>query len=387
MNKSNPENIYIDNITQQINKNTEAVCGDYSLIKRTSEYTIYILCDGIGSGIKARIAATMCASRIEALVNAKINLNDISKRIAGLMSRARKEDIPYSTFTIIKILNNGQFSVFCYENPMPLMLTGQQCLNLNTNYFTYETEIIGQSTGKLFQGDALIAFTDGISQAGLGRVPGFGWGNKNILEYLNHLLQKQLRFDKILESVLMTVKKLSGGVFVDDTTATLLIARKARILNLITGPPESKSNDRKMVKDFLESDGEKIICGSTTADIVSKYMNKKVEVLEISPSFAKPPQYSIEGIDIVSEGAVTLNQVYNLIEIDPDAYDESSSVSKIAKKLRASDQINIFWGLSSNTAHSDTSFIQMGILERKTILPLLIRKLERLDKTINVMKY
>src|SRR6056297_2978230 len=104
--KTNNNNIYIDDLTQQVNKKSESVCGDYSLIKRTNEYTIYILCDGIGSGIKARIAATMCASRIDKLIDAQINLNDISKRIAGLMSRAKKEDIPYSTFTIIKILKN-----------------------------------------------------------------------------------------------------------------------------------------------------------------------------------------------------------------------------------------------------------------------------------------
>lgn len=387
MSKTKSSNIYVDDLTLQMNKKTESVCGDYSLIKRTNEYTIYILCDGIGSGIKARIAATMCASRINKLIKSQINLNDISKRIAGLMSRAKREDIPYSTFTIVKILKNGQFNVFCYENPMPFMLTGQQCLKLDTNYFTQETEIIGQSTGKLFQGDALIAFTDGISQAGLGRVPGIGWGSQNILDYLNHLLQKQVGYDEILESVLMTVKQLSGGSFVDDTTATILVARNAKILNLITGPPENKSDDQSYVKDFINSDGEKIVCGSTTADIIAKHLNKKVEIVEISPSFAKPPQYSIKGIDIVSEGAVTLNQVYNLIDVNPDSYEEDSSVSKIAKKLRACDQVNIFWGLSDNSAHSDASFIQMGVLERGTILPLLIDKLENIGKTVKVTKY
>jgi hypothetical protein len=379
--------LYIDQFTKQTKKLNEAACGDQFLIKRFSDYTVYILCDGIGSGIKGSIAATMCANRILNLVEANISLINIACRIANLMHRARSERIPFSTFTIVKILNNGQFNILCYENPIPFLLTGQECLDLEVDYFTCDLEVIGQISGRLREDDSLIIFTDGVSQAGLGRIPGLGWGRENIQNYLVHLQQKDIDQNDILDAIFATVRQLSGGRFTDDVTATILNARKAKTFSIMSGPPQKKEDDEEYIDLFMNDSGKKALCGSTTADIASRILKRKVEVIQISPSFARPPEYSIEGIDIVTEGTVTLNQVYNILERDPSTYDNQSCVSTIAKHIHEADSIKVYWGHATNTAHQDTSFIQMGILERNLIMPLLIEKLQKLGKTVEVINF
>jgi hypothetical protein len=379
--------LYIENDTLQIKKQKENVCGDQFLINRTNLYTTYILCDGMGSGVKASIAATMCASRINHLIDSQVPLPKIVKKISLLMSRAKNENIPYSTFTIVKILPSGQFNIYNYENPFPLLINKDNCLSFDASYEIIGKEVVGHVTGRLYKGDSLLVMSDGVSQAGLGRVPGFGWGVDNIRDYLDHLLQKEISSKELLNLISDAVKRLSGGSFHDDITITKLTARNSKVLNLITGPPKNKKDDANYVKSFMDTKGMKVVCGSTTADLVAKQIGKQIEVIENTPTFANPPQYKIEGIDFVTEGAVTLNQIYNVLDSDLDESFEKNCVIEIANKLKEADHINIFWGLSKNSAHKDATFLQMGILDRETIVPLLIKKLRGMNKTLNIKRY
>jgi len=99
-----------------------------------------------------------------------------------------------------------------------------------------------------------------------------------------------------------------------------------------------------------------------------------------------PPSYFIEGIDLVTEGTVTLNQVYNILDEDPRNYEETSGVTELCNYLRAADRINIFMGLAANPASESISFRQKGVLSRHNIVPLLVEKLRRQNKLV-VLKY
>ncbi len=105
---------YIETNIVHLNKNNKEICGDVSMCKRSSDSTTFILCDGIGSGIKANIAATMCVSRIYKSIEMGMSLFKICENIVSSMHLARTQDIPFAAFTIVRILNNGQFKVFTY---------------------------------------------------------------------------------------------------------------------------------------------------------------------------------------------------------------------------------------------------------------------------------
>lgn len=380
-------NLYIDCHISAVSKRNNIVCGDYTVINRTHNSTDFILCDGMGSGLTANIAAIACASRLMELINQDIPLFRAAEKIVELMKRARTESIPYATFTIVKIMHSGQFTIINYENPIPLLINNKVVQCINQRHFTLSQEIVSESNGTLNIGDSLILTSDGVSQAGLGRLPGYGWGSEGLMKYMRDNLNKNININEIADNTLKETYNLSGMVDADDTTVAVLSARPARLLNILSGPPVSRDSDTRFTMKFLKSSGKKVVCGSSTSDMVSRVSGKKLKDIKISTSFTKPPQYAIDGIDLVTEGAITLNQVYNILDEDPATFDKDSCVSELANLLLISDEITFYMGNARNEGHTDISFKQLGVLPRRKIIPLISDKLKAMGKlvTINTM--
>jgi len=375
--------LYIEVDVIQANKKGYNICGDYYLCKRTYENTIMILCDGIGSGIKANVAAIMCANRLIWLLESGISLIRASEIVISMMHKARKEeDVPFAAFSIAWILNTGQYTVISYESPAPLLINRSGSQLLPQRHFTLAHELVSESIGILRENESLVLVTDGVTQAGMGRMTGLGWGIEGFNSFINYKLNKGKELKETVEDSIEKVAELSGNTHADDATIAILNCREANVLNLMTGPAASPSNDSRFVQDFMREDGYKVICGSTTADIVSKVLKESVEILSLSSSFFQPPKYRIKGIDLVTEGAVTLNQVYNILDENPDDYDEDSCVSDLSRLMNNADIIRFYIGGARNPGHGDISFKQMGVLPRHKIVELLIKKLEDMGKIV-----
>jgi hypothetical protein len=374
--------LYIDDAVDQANKMDNKICGDYYLCKRTSEHTIFILCDGIGSGIKANIAATMCASRLLWLLEAGISLFRASEMILSMMRKARtEEDIPYAAFTVAWVLNNGQYTVISYESPAPLLVNRTGSEVICQRHFCLAGEPVSESTGVLRAGESLVLMTDGITQAGMGEMSGLGWGSEGVNFYLNNALYRGKSLREAGHDIMAKACRLSGGEFADDATVAVLSCRQAKVLSCDRSGCVS-SEDENFVREFLGSEGYKVICGSTTSEIVSRIIGQPVEIMSLSSSFSQPPRYRIEGIDLVTEGAVTLNQVYNILDENPTDYDKDSCVSDLGWMMKDADIINFFTGLARNPGHNDIRFKQLGVMPRNTIVSLLIQKLRDMGKIV-----
>jgi hypothetical protein len=153
-------------------------------------------------------------------------------------------------------------------------------------------------------------------------------------------------------------------------------------VNILSGPPEFQHTDAQVIADFLESDGVKVVCGSTTAEVVSRHMNVTIRVDDNFDTGFTPPLYFIDGIDLVTEGAITLNQAYNLLGEKLDTMPKNSGVVKLCLLLQAADRIYFNIGKATNTGHDNLTFRQMGILPRSTIIPLLVEKLKKAGKLV-----
>lgn len=373
---------YISDFVVQANKRTNLTCGDYFLSSRTSEHSVFILCDGIGSGIRANIAAIMCANRLLRLLESGISLYRASEMVISMMHKARtEENVPFAAFSIAWILNNGQYTVLSYESPAPLLVEQVGSHPLPQRYFTLGNELVSEANGILREGDSLILTTDGITQAGLGIIRGFGWGIEGFDRYINTEITRDKMMEEIAQGAVDKAYLLSGQEHADDTTVSVLTCRKAVTLNILSGPPIKRSDDKVYVSAFLDSGGLKAVCGSTTAEIVSRVLQEPIETVTLSTSFSKPPQYRIKGIDIVTEGAITLNQVYNILEEDSDIY-EDSCVSSLCLMIKSADIIRFYTGRAYNPGHQDIHFKQLGVLPRKTIIELLIKKLREQGKIV-----
>ena len=158
-------------------------------------------------------------------------------------------------------------------------------------------------------------------------------------------------------------------------------------MNLFTGPPSRQEQDKEAVAAFMQSEGLKIVCGGTTAEIVARSLGYPVTVEQNATSLMTPPRYQIAEIDLVTEGAVTLTQVYNVLEEDTSVLKEDSGVTDLCAFLNIADRVNLFVGTAHNTAGDDVSFRQRGILTRKQIVPLLVKRLQTLGKLVVVRSW
>ena len=168
----------------------------------------------------------------------------------------------------------------------------------------------------------------------------------------------------------------------DDCTVALLRSRPGHVVNILTGPPVDRRHDAKVVRNFLKQPGAKIVCGGTTAEIVARVLGEKAAVESNPTSLIAPPRFEIAGIDLVTEGAVTLNQTYNILDEDSDDFEEDSSVTELCTYLRNADRINIFQGRAKNQSNKSIHFRQRGLLSRDRIIPLLAERLRRVGKLV-----
>jgi len=380
------ERLYIEDYVAQENKKNNFTCGDYTLIKRTAEYTDFALCDGMGSGPKANMNAIMCANRILTLMENGISIYKACEKAVQLMHRARTEDVPFAAFSVARISKLGQYTALSFEISPPIIVKNNIAEVAEQKHFTCAHEVVSECNGKLNDGDSIIFTSDGVSQAGLGIMQGMGWGIDGFCKFINININKGYHLKEIADKTLNQTHRLSGRVHADDTTIAVLNAKPADIINILTGPPIDKKIDSKFVNEFMKRTGSKIICGSTTAEIAARELNKQVIVEDISTEFYQPPRYKIDGVDIVSEGAVTLNQVYNILDVDLNKNALFSVVADIAKMMHDADVINIYLGDAKNMAHTDISFKQIGIVERAKIIQLIVEKLEDKGKVIRIIE-
>ena len=245
--------------------------------------------------------------------------------------------------------------------------------------------MIAETNCTLEAGDGIILVSDGVSQAGLGHTYRMGWGMSLASDFVNGCLMDGIDLKHVPERILGRVKEISGATYGDDTTCLLLLCREARVLNILTGPPSNEAKDAEVVRRFMEMKGSKVVCGSTTTEICARHLKTPAVIKGLhSDDYLKPPSYGIEGIDLATEGAITLNQVYNIIDEKADKLEAHSPVSDLYRLLHGSDTINFFVGTASNPAHRAISFKQMGVLPREAIVLLLAEKLTKMGKLVNL---
>lgn len=376
---------YIETSVAQIPKKPGGVCGDYVLVDRTMEATTVIVADGIGTGIKAHIAAVMCASRLMELINLGFSLREACRKIVDTMHEARTSDIPFAAFTICRVLNSGHATIIFYEIPVPILINNRLAAYLPTlRSVPMGLELISEVNCTLDYGDGIILVSDGVSQAGLGQQYRLGWGMEAVCNFVNGCLIQGTPLSDVPGKVIDRVKTISGTRYGDDTTCLTLFCREAKTLNVLTGPPKNKKADKETVQHFMQMKGEKVICGSTTAEMVGRQLGTPVRMKVVSQSFHQPPVYEMDGIDLATEGAVTLNQLYNILEEDSTRLDPSSSVSDLYRLFHDADTINFIVGTAKNSGHENIIFRQMGIYPREVIVRLLAEKLEKMGKLLNI---
>lgn len=376
--------IHVEIEVAQSPKKPGTPCGDLVAFERSPAATTFVLCDGLGSGIKANLAATMCGARLLEALRQGTTLRHAFGNLVKNMIHVRGTELPYACFVVIRVLNDGQATVLSYDMPPPLFVTSSHAAPLPQRTRTVENALIGESHAQLAPGDGIMVMSDGVTMAGLGLSQRNGWRTEGVQQYLRELLSERRPLRELARAVHDRARDLWEQVGGDDTTVAMVLCRWGKTLNILTGPPANKQHDRAVAQKFMLSEGWKVVAGSTTAEIVARFLDKPLEVEQDLRSKLAPPRYYIEGVDLVTEGAITLNQVYNVLEADPKSFEEQSGVTELQHLLREADRINFTVGEAKNPAHGDIVFQQRGLLTRANIVPLLAEKLEKMGKLVTV---
>lgn len=373
---------YVDISIIQTPKYHGLPCGDVVEVVRNENETYLIIADGKGSGIKANIDANICVARIKGLLNRGFSPRNCCEMLAKTMETAIKDDLPYSVFLIARFNSTGFVNILSYEMPASIAISNRQATILKQRKISIDNVIITESTYYLKQNEGIIFFSDGVTQAGLGVNFDYGWGVDNICKFLNSQLYKRYNIKQLPKLITDRAYELSDSKRCDDVTSVSASLRLGIIVNLLSGPPENQNLTNEKLGDFINSKGIKLVCGATTSLLVADILNKPIKVDNNSYDGITPPSSKIEGINLVTEGLVTLNQLYNIFEEDRDEMQDENPVTQLYDFLMIADRVNFFIGGAKNPANDDISFKQRGLIPREKIIELISQKLINLGKLV-----
>ena len=377
---------------KSLNHVGEQLCGDHiEIIETGDDSTVCVLADGLGSGVKASILSTLTSKIIATMTSQGIALEECVKTIAATLPICKVREVAYSTFTIIRIIRNEEAEILCYDNPDVIMYRSGKIFEYPFQELNIEGKMIHKARIKLQEGDTFIAMSDGCIHAGVGMSLNFGWERKDIAEFMESLTEVGFTA-KTLSTVLTDeCLKLYGGNPGDDTTAMTVRIRPRQQINLMIGPPSDRNDCDKMVSLFLSKGGKRIVCGGTTSTIVSNYLNKPIipNINYFDPEI--PPTATIEGIDLVTEGVITMNRVNEYAKdylSDNDSYKKwnykQDGAALISRMLfEEATDINFYVGRAINPAHQNPN-LPINFNIKMQLVNELSESLKKMGKSIKV---
>ena len=362
---------------KSINHYGEQLCGDHIDIVETDENsTVIVLSDGLGSGVKASILSTLTSKIISTMLAAELPIEECVSTIAATLPVCSVRGVAYSTFTIIRLLNNETAEIIQYDNPQVILLRDGENFEYNKTEMNIGGKKILKSVISLKENDMFIAMSDGCPHAGIGISYNFGWKREDIIEFLEGLAPVGYTAKTLSTMLIDECEKLYGNMPGDDATACIVRIRKREPMNMLFGPPANRDDAERMMSLFFSKDGKHIICGGTTSSIAAKYLKKP---LKASLNFQQsdiPPIAEIEGVDLVTEGVITVNRVLEYAKDylgENKRYNEWSfqrdGASLISRLLfEEATDINFYVGRAINPAHQNPDLpinfsIKMNLVE------------------------
>ncbi|KYZ77585.1 serine/threonine protein phosphatase [Anaerosporomusa subterranea] len=369
----------------QLSKIGEELCGDKIEIVRTADSTIVVLSDGLGSGVKANILATLTTKIASSMLQRGVLLEDVVDTITETLPVCRQRKIAYSTFQILQITPAGQATVVEFDCPRTFIIRSGRVVPFPTHEKSIGGKIINIGQLLLQENDIIVFVSDGVIHAGIGGLLKLGWSWDGIAQYL----ESEYALDWDADVVVRRVMDCCEGYYLsrpgDDSSAVAVRLRRPRYLSLLTGPPSDTSCDERVVKRFLCQPGVKVVSGGTTANIVSRLIRQPlhVDLSYYDPEI--PPIGRLKGIDLVTEGVLTLNAAVDRINHSQHLNNPSfqDGATLLARRLLYADKISVFAGTAINPAHQNPNF-PLDINLKAQVLGKLKVALEQRGKQIEI---
>ncbi|MCK4261044.1 MAG: SpoIIE family protein phosphatase [Halanaerobiales bacterium] len=363
----------------------EELCGDHVEMIKKEDNSIMVLSDGLGSGVKASILATLTSKIAIGLIEKGLPLEEIIETIIETLPICQVRGMAYSTLAILKIYNDGAAYLVELDSPPAFLLRKRRIRQLEMKEKMIKGRLIKEAFFQMEKGDCIFIASDGVLHAGIGGLMDFGLGWDGVTQHLEELSAKKTSLKQMIEKMI----KICQAYYVmkpgDDFTILGAQLRVPSYLTVMTGPPVEEADDLVIARKLIGVRGRKVICGGTTAQIYAREMDRELECTfdYVDPDI--PPVSYIEGVDLVTEGLLTLNRTLQILQDYryPEMPLGEDGASLLARELLKSDEITMLVGRAVNEAHQNLNLpVDLGI--RAQVIERLIGYLERLHKKLKI---
>ena len=388
--------MHVDTAYRSLFKYGEELCGDNVRITRTEDSVFAVLADGLGSGVKANILSTLTSTIISTMLTEGAAMEQAVETIVSTLPICSVRKLAYSTFSVLQIKDTGEAYLAEFDNPACIFIRNGELMELEMTDKEYAGKTVYESRFTVFPGDVLALISDGVVYAGVGSILNFGWTWESVAEWLCKESLKEKSAPRLAAALSQAVKELYMDKPGDDSTVMVARISPRQVVHMFAGPPKNKDDDPKMVRDFMTSSGKKLICGGSSANIVARVLNRSIETSLDYVDPLIPPIATIQGIDLVTEGVLTLSRTVEILQEyldhETDSFyfkklDEKNGAAMLAKiLLEECTTLNLFIGTAINPAHQNPG-LPSDLSIKLKLIDKLCGLMERLGKRVTKKYY
>ncbi|MGQ9622136.1 MAG: SpoIIE family protein phosphatase [Candidatus Caldatribacteriaceae bacterium] len=350
------KDLFVEIAYAQVAKWGEELCGDSVSYEKRSDSTVIAWSDGLGSGVKASILSTLTSRIIVSMLRKNSPLEEVVETLAKTLPVCRVRKIAYSTFSVVQILPDGETYIAEFDNPPLFWIRNGRVMYLDRRRREIGKRTIFEANIRLQRHDWIVGITDGVVHAGIGGLWNLGWRWEKIASFLESTVNEHIDAVTLARRIIETTQKLYQGRPGDDATCVVAKIRLPRRLILWAGPPEDPSWDGEIARRFLSFPGKKVVCGGTTGNILAHFLGKEIRVDLSSLTEDIPPVGVLEGVDLVTEGVLTLAAVLRRLRQGVDKDDvrhRSDGASRLLEFFLEADEVTLIGGRAINPAHQN----------------------------------
>lgn len=391
--------LFVDTYWRSLNKTGEELCGDRVQVRRGDDCVVLVLADGLGSGVKANILSTLTSTIIAEMIVQGMSLTESVDTIIKTLPVCRERGIAYSTFTILQIYYDGRAFIAEFDNPAVVCMHDGRVFHPDRLERDIQGRRVFLSALDAVEGDRFVAFSDGVLHAGVGMMLNFGWDQKDVEKFLEEHVRPTDPPAEISRILLANVNYLYEGKPQDDSTVACLNVEVALETRVMVGPPLNREEDVLVVNRLMAATGKKICCGGTTSEIVARQLHTEVKTDPVdlmNLDAHVPPKGYIEGVDLVTEGVLTLQKAARYIaRAAGDASymefflltKETDGAALLAKTLLTSRWIRFLVGTSDNPAHNAINYSPISLNAKISLIREMCEDLKKTGRIVHIEMY
>jgi len=348
--------LYYEWGVKQLRKRDEELCGDSVVVSRYFDSVTLALSDGLGSGVKANILATLTTRIATHLLRNELPLSEVIETLGKTLPVCKVRKLAYSTFAIAQFFGDGHARIVEFDTPGAILLRQRRRIPLTYHEREIGGKTIRETVADLAMGDWVVFVSDGVLNAGIGGAYPLGWGYEQTGRYLEEHAHPEQTAQEVAETLGSVVTDLYAGPPGDDVSIAVVKVRHKLTTVVMTGPPTSKTLDEKIVAQFLKRLGKHVVCGGTTAKIVARHMGEPLEVDLETMRPDVPPLARIRNMDLVTEGILTLTRAEEMLrsgETRETVQFQTDGAAALLRVMLASDHVHFLVGMAVNPAHQN----------------------------------